>query len=71
VRREIARRGGRKPCLWIVRGLFAALADPAGVVAHRPGPLERIAKRMSLKMAGLTGRVLVGWSRERLFSARG
>jgi transposase len=26
-----------------VRGLFAALADPAGVIAHRPGVLERVA----------------------------
>jgi transposase len=43
VRREITRRGGRKPCLRIVRGLFAALADPAGVIAHRPGVLERVA----------------------------
>jgi transposase len=43
VRREITRRGRRKPCLRIVRGLFAALADPAGVIAHRPGVLERVA----------------------------
>src|SRR5262249_17762204 len=35
VRREIIRRGGQKPCLRIVRGLFSALADPAGVIAHR------------------------------------
>src|ERR1017187_3944454 len=42
VRREITRRGGRKPCLRIVRGLFTALADPAGVIAHRPGALERV-----------------------------
>jgi transposase len=42
VRREIIRRGGQKPCLRIVRGLFAALADPAGVTAHRPGALERV-----------------------------
>jgi transposase len=25
-----------------VRGLFAALADPAGVIAHRAGALERV-----------------------------
>jgi transposase len=25
-----------------VRGLFTALADPAGVIAHRPGALERV-----------------------------
>ena len=43
VRREITRRGGQKPCLRIVRGLFTALADPAGVIAHRPGTLERVA----------------------------
>jgi len=43
VRREITRRGGQKPCLRIVRGLFAALSDPAGVIAHRPGALERVA----------------------------
>ena len=42
VRREITRRGGQKPCLRIVRSLFAALADPAGVIAHRPGALERV-----------------------------
>ena len=36
VRREIIRRGGQKPCLRIVRRLFAALTDPAGVIAHRP-----------------------------------
>jgi transposase len=43
VRREIARRGRQKPCLRIVRLLFAALTDPAGVIAHRPGALERVA----------------------------
>jgi transposase len=43
VRREITRRGGQKPCLRIVRGLFTALADPAGVIAHRTGALERVA----------------------------
>jgi transposase len=43
VRREITRRGGQKPCLRIVRGLFGAPADPAGVIAHRPGALERVA----------------------------
>ena len=30
------------PCLRIVRGMFAALGDPAGVIAHRPGALERV-----------------------------
>src|SRR6202050_3554625 len=43
VRREIPRRGRHKPCLRIVRGLFAALTDPAGGIAHRPGVLERVA----------------------------
>jgi transposase len=42
VRREITRRGGQRPCLRIVRKLFAALADPAGVLAHRLGALERV-----------------------------
>jgi transposase len=42
VRREITRRGGQKPCLRIVRGMFTALSDPAGVIAHRPGVLERV-----------------------------
>ena len=43
VRREVIRRGGQKPCLRIVRGMFAALSDRAGVIAHRPGALERVA----------------------------
>ena len=42
IRREITKRGGSKPCLRIVRELFAALTDPAGVVAHRAGALERV-----------------------------
>ena len=42
MRREITRRGGQKPCLRIVRGLFTALSDPAGVIAHRAGALERV-----------------------------
>lgn len=42
VRREIARRGGQKPRLRIVAGMFGALADPAGVIAHRAGALERV-----------------------------
>lgn len=41
-RREISRRGGQKPCLRIVRAMFAALSDPAGVIAHRAGALERV-----------------------------
>ena len=43
VRREILKRGGQKPSLRIARRLFAALTDPAGVIAHRPGALERVA----------------------------
>ena len=42
VRREIIRRGGQKPCLRIARKLFVALADQAGVIAHRRGGLERV-----------------------------
>jgi transposase len=42
VRREIVRRGRQKPCIRIVRLLFAALTDPAGVIDHRPGVLERV-----------------------------
>jgi transposase len=42
VRREITRRGGRKPCGRIARGMFAALTDKAGVLAHRRGVLERV-----------------------------
>jgi transposase len=42
VRRLILRRGGQKPCLRIVDKMFAALTDPAGVTAHRPGGLERV-----------------------------
>jgi transposase len=42
VRREITKRDGQKPCLRILRNLFTALGDPAGVIAHRPGALERV-----------------------------
>ena len=42
VRREITKRGGRRPCLRIVRKLFTALADPSGVLTHRRGALERV-----------------------------
>jgi transposase len=41
VRREITERGGQKPSLRTARKLFAALADPTGVIAHRRGALER------------------------------
>ena len=43
VRREVTRRGKARPCLRIVRKLFAALTDTAGVLAHRPAAFERIA----------------------------
>lgn len=42
VRAEVARRGGVRPCLRIVRRLFAALEDRAGVLAHRPAVFERL-----------------------------
>ena len=42
VRREILRSDRQKPCLRILRRLFTALADPAGVISHRPGALERV-----------------------------
>jgi transposase len=42
VRRELTRRGGIRPCLRILRKLYAALADPSGVIAHRPGAFERM-----------------------------
>jgi transposase len=42
VRREIVARQGKKPCLRIVRLLFAAATDPRGVTTHRPGALERV-----------------------------
>ena len=43
VRREVTRRGKARPCLRILRALFTALTDPAGVRAHRPAAFERIA----------------------------
>jgi len=42
VRRVLGRWGGQKPCGRIIRNLFAALTDPAGVTAHRRGALERV-----------------------------
>jgi transposase len=47
VRRELPRWGATRPCLRIVRAVFTALADPAGVIAHRPGALERVHLAMS------------------------
>jgi hypothetical protein len=41
--RAVTRRGGQKPYLRILRAMFAALSDRAGVIAHRPGALERVA----------------------------
>ena len=42
VRKELTRRGHIRPCLRIVRNLYTALADNAGVIAHRRGAFERI-----------------------------
>jgi transposase len=42
VRREVTRRGKSRPCLRIVRQVFTALIDPAGVLAHRSAAFERI-----------------------------
>jgi transposase len=41
VRRELPAWDATRPCLRIVRAVFAALADSEGVIAHRPGALER------------------------------
>ena len=41
VRAELPRWGATRPCLRIVGAVFAALTDPAGVTAQRPGALER------------------------------
>jgi hypothetical protein len=43
VRRKVTRRAGQRLALRIVRNLFAALRDRAGVIAHRRGALERVA----------------------------
>jgi transposase len=47
VRRELPRWGATRPCLRIIRAVFAALADGAGVIAHRPGALERAGLAMA------------------------
>jgi transposase len=47
VRRELPRWGATRPCLRIVRAVFAALSDGAGVIAHRPGALERAGLAMA------------------------
>jgi hypothetical protein len=41
VRRELPAWDAARPCLRIVRAVFAALADPECVIAHRSGALER------------------------------
>ena len=41
VRAELPRWGATRPCLRIVAGVFTALTDPAGVLTHRAGALER------------------------------
>jgi transposase len=49
VRRQILKQGRQKPCLRIVRKLFAALTDQTGVLAHRLGaPLRQPAHRRRL-----------------------
>jgi transposase len=47
VRRELPRWGAARPCLRIIRGVFAALTDDAGVIAHRAGALERAGLAMA------------------------
>jgi transposase len=41
VRAEVTRRGKARPCLRIVRHVFAAASSAAGVLEHRRGALER------------------------------
>jgi transposase len=63
VRAEVVRRGGIRPCLRIVRRLFAALTDRAGVLAHRPAVFERLEWTMAdwdqsrAKQADVEGRM--------------
>jgi transposase len=47
VRRELPRWDATRPCLRIVRAVWSAVADPAGVMAQRPGALERAQLAMS------------------------
>ncbi|MGH8971486.1 MAG: IS110 family transposase [Actinomycetes bacterium] len=54
VRRELPRWNCQKPRLSIVRGVFAALTDPAGVLAHRRGALERVTFLMGDRRATRT-----------------
>jgi hypothetical protein len=53
VRSEVTRRGKAKPCLRIVRKVFASVTATAGVVEHRQAALERI------------GWILTDWERAR------
>ena len=41
MRRELPRWGGQRPWRRIIAAVFAALSDPAGVIAQRRGALER------------------------------
>jgi len=47
VRRELTRWDATRPCLRIVRAVWSALADGTGVIAHRPGALERAGLAMA------------------------
>jgi len=42
VQAEVTRRGGVRPFQRIVRRVFTALSDDAGVLAHRPAVFERV-----------------------------
>ena len=77
VRRELPRWGATRPCLRIVRAVFEALTDPAGVTAHRPGwpgaarharprPSTVWVPRMSSGLCDLRIRVLVDHATEPL-----
>jgi transposase len=41
VRHELPAWAATRPCLRMVRAVYAAAADPVGVLAQRPGALER------------------------------
>jgi transposase len=62
VRREITRRGGRKPCLRIVRNLFTALGDPAGVLADTEQRMTAVLDELELTelVTSITGLSAVG-----------
>ncbi|NNH75254.1 IS110 family transposase [Nocardia uniformis] len=42
IRGEVTRGGAKRPCFRITGKLFAAPDDPAGVLAHRRGAVERV-----------------------------